>query len=243
MLTQTIIIAIVILFILYFAVNMWYSIGDRRINEPWLVETTHNMNGNPKTIPSSMLPRSNDAKFGVEFTYSAYLYVENWPKVDTIVFYKGESTSESAIPLLQAPGVWLNGNKNSIRVHMNTYKNFNVDVVGGDLKPYVEIDNIPVKNWFHLTIMLVNNNIDVFINGRLRTRLPLDSPAKQNYGNLYLAPNDGFNGFISRFRYFNYALPFWRIEQLVREGASQAPCPVTQLVPPKLANDWWTRKK
>lgn len=243
--TSIIIIVIILLFVLYFVYDLYTGVNRRSINEPWLVETTHFCSYSPLTIPSSQLLRSSDSKYGVEFTYSFWMYVRNWPKTqqDVQVFSKGEDPTddETKVPLLQAPGLWLDRSTNKLKIYMNTYKNFNVDKA--DEGKHIEIDNIPVKNWFHVTIMLTNQYLDVLINGRLRKRLQLDSPPKQNYGNLYLTRGNGFDGYISRFRYFNQAVPYWRINQFMQDGPSNAPCPVTQSLPPTLAQDWWTRNQ
>ena len=53
---------------------------------------------------------------------------------------------------------------------------------------YSDIENIPVDKWFHLTITCKGNTLYVYINGNLKTKMALsnNTPAYQNYGNVYL---------------------------------------------------------
>lgn len=239
-LVETIILLILILFIFYYALNLRYNFMNRNIGEPWLIETTHSLLSS-KRIPSKLIRRSNDSKYGVEFTYTMWLYVATWPSdgYRHHILHKGEQSD--TIPLLQAPSLYLDNGTNKLIVNMNSLNSINNEI---------KIDNIPVQKWFHITIMLINRNLDVFVNGRLKQRKQLDSPPKQNYGNLYISQGnthkndtDGVHGYISRLRYFNYAIPFWRIDQVVQQGPSRAPCPTTGSIPPTLAPDWWNFKK
>ena len=50
---------------------------------------------------------------------------------------------------LYCPGVWLNGNKNSLKVTVNTFK---------EIDETLEVTNLPLRKWFHLAIYV--NQID-----------------------------------------------------------------------------------
>ena len=251
-----IIITIVLLaIVVYFILNAYYDFSNKKLSDPWLIETTRSMFGNAGSVPSRKIRRSNDSKYGVEFTYAFWMYVNTWPLNDPDqhhVFHKGENSSN---PLLQAPGVWLKKGNNEMIINMNTLTNTRRDMNtltntrGDDAndKEQIIIKNLPVKKWVHITIMLINQNLDVFVNGRLVQRHVLKSPPKQNYGNLYLTQttqigegiSQGINGYLSRMRYFNEAIPFWRIEQLINDGPSKAPCPSTGGMSPQLSSSWY----
>jgi hypothetical protein len=239
--SQIIMLLIGISLIIYYILILRYTFINKQLGDPWLIETTHSLQ-NPKTIRSELIRRSNDSKYGVEFTYTFWIYIEKWPEEPTgktHLLHKGEN---SETPILQAPGIWLQNNTNTMTINMNSLKKLN---------NYVNIDNFPVKKWVHVSIMLINSNLDVFINGKLKERQQLTytttsdsqihtSPPKENYGNLYISNSDnGIRGYISRLRYFNSAIPFWRIEQMVKDEPSRAACPTTNLTPPRLSADWW----
>jgi hypothetical protein len=240
-LSQIIMLLIGISLIIYYILILRYTFINKQIGDPWLIETTHSLQ-NPKTIRSELIRRSNDSKYGVEFTYTFWIYIEKWPETmgvlgennHTHILHKGENSDD---PILQAPGVWLKNDINTMSINMNSLKNFN---------NYIDIPNFPVKKWVHVSIMLINSNFDVFINGKLKKRKQFTngdkiSPPKENYGNLYISnSNSGIRGYISRLRYFNSAIPFWRIEQMVKDKPSRAACPITNLKPPKLSDDWWS---
>jgi hypothetical protein len=53
---------------------------------------------------------------------------------------------------------------------------------------FVDIDNIPVNNWFHLVVSCKGNVLYVYVNGNLKRKLSLSgkTPPYQNYGNVYM---------------------------------------------------------
>ena len=62
----------------------------------------------------------------------------------------------------------------------------------------------------------------------------------KNYNDLYINMYNGFNGYISKFRYFSKALPYFRIAQMVKNGPASSNCIDTgDAVPPYLASDYW----
>ncbi len=108
------------------------------------------------------------------------------------------------------------------------------------VKETCDIGNLPSGKWFHVTISCINKNLDIYVNGRLKKRCVLKGIPKQNFGDLHITSDGGFDGFLSKFRYFNYAVPYYKIEQMVSDGPSQAPCEDTSAaIPPFFANNWW----
>ena len=45
---------------------------------------------------------------------------------------------------------------------------------------YADIENIPVRKWMYMNIILNNKNLDLYINGYLKIRKELSSLPKQN---------------------------------------------------------------
>jgi hypothetical protein len=49
----------------------------------------------------------------------------------------------------------------------------------------------------------------------------------------------GFEGYVSRVRYYNYAVDFATIDNEIREGPSSSSCIDTGESPPYLDDNWW----
>ena len=223
------IIVIVVLFILINIIIIIYNdFGNNMDGEKILIYDTKIGNKLLK-IPGSEIRQSVDGQYGTEFTYSFWIYINDWSTRQgewKHVFHKGNNL---AMPL-QAPGVWLYPNENTMAINMNTYHS---------VKESCDIGNIPVRKWVHITIVVIDKNIDVYVNGELKKRNVLKGIPKQNFDDLYINAWQGFDGFLSKFRYFNYAVPYWKIEQIVSSGPSDAPCSETGEKPPYLASNYW----
>ena len=84
--------------------------------------------------------------------------------------------------------------KNSMRIYMNTMTS---------LDEYLDIDDIPIKKWICVGIAVKQNKLDVYINGNIIKSKTFGAPVKQNYGDIYITNHGGFDGYLSRLRYFN----------------------------------------
>jgi hypothetical protein len=221
-------IMLILFVIIYFFWILIRDFNETQSDEPWLVSTTK-IAQNPMKIPGYIIKKSNDSQYGIEFTYAFWIYINNWVYKNgeyKHVFHKGNA---SAMPL-QAPGVWLYPRENKMAINMNTFES---------VKESCNIGNIPIGKWFHITIVCIGKNLDVYINGRLKKRCALKGIPKQNFGDLYINSWNGFDGFLSKFRYFNYAIPYFKIEQMINDGPSKAPCIDTGAKPPYFARDVW----
>jgi hypothetical protein len=247
------IMAAIILYVIVKGVRDGYT--QTMAGEPWLVQTTKTAN-RMSVIPGRSIPRSTDGRFGLEFSYSLWLYINEWGSASRYkggmhhILHKGSIT---AIPD-QCPGLWLKRDTNVLVVKINTFHKNNSPecrVQSGNPgqpdtasheKCFLEvcqIPNIPVHKWVHLTVSVINRNVDIYVNGFLKKRCLLKGLPRQNDGDVYLNAFGGFDGFMSRVRYFNYALPVWKIESVISQGPSDAPCTLTGETPPYLARDWW----
>lgn len=226
-----IVVAVIILLMIgWFIYSLITDYNMLRADEPYLVKGTK-LGRNALTVPGSKVPLSVDGQYGLEFTYSMWIYINDWTYRAGSwkhILHKGNDT---AMPL-QAPGIWLYPDENKLAINMNTFHS---------VKESCDIGNIPVNKWFHLTVTVVGHFVDVYVNGRLKRRCEYQGVPKQNYGDVYINQFGGFDGFLSNVRYFNSALPIWRIEQIVREGPDSDACIDDNLTkPPYLANDWWS---
>ena len=68
--------------------------------------------------------------------------------------------------------------------------------------------------------LLSNFMSKIYINGRLKKSHVLKSLPRQNYYNLYLCQNNGFSGFLSTMKYFNFVLDSGTIYDFSQKGPS-----------------------
>ena len=209
----------------------------------------------PSDPNSKMLLHSDNEFSGVEFTYSFFLFVDP-ATFDTSnglkhVFYKGYSTP---FPLL-GPAVFVRSDENTLRIFMNSYKSW---------YSYVDIQNVPVQKWFYVAIVFRANTLEVYINGNLKGRIPMEKTYPyQNYQNLIVFGKSTFNsnttlgnklvnlqgveedfkvtgtmaGQLSRFYHYRYALSFAEIQANANMGPSSTiDMPTTQSASSYLQN-------
>jgi len=100
-------------------------------------------------------------------------------------------------------------NTNNLVVVMNTFNVINEEII---------IPDIPINKWVNVIIRCQNTTLDVYINGTIARSINLMGVPKQNYGNVYVAMNGGFGGYISNLWYYNYALGTTAIQNIVNKG-------------------------
>jgi hypothetical protein len=233
------------------------------MNRTELLPYTYNVDD--KTITIAQNPNVRDAKptslsdnerSGVEFSYSFYLYVHPSAfrtEKDGLLhlFHKGYSRP---FPLM-GPGVFMHSGTNTLRVYMNTFKTWNQSV---------DVSNIPVSKWVHISIVCQNHALEVYVNGNLSRKMSFEGYAPyQNYQdiicfsqrkmvltstNVTSVGSAGFRtygamkGMMSRLTYFNYGLTYAEIQMLMNEGpSSQMDSSLMSDVPPYLADTWWSQ--
>jgi hypothetical protein len=173
---------------------------------------------NPSSSGAKPIERSINEKDGIEFTWSTWIYIDDLTYKQgqyKHVFHKGNdninlTNNPKGLNFPNnAPGLYIGPNSNTIVVILNTFTNISEEIV---------IDNIPVKKWVNIIIRCNGNIIDVFINGTLSRRHILKGVVKQNYGDVYVSMNGGFDGYTSSLRYFDYAIGTGKIQSLVNAG-------------------------
>lgn len=174
--------------------------------------------------------RSVNETSGMEFSYTMWLFCKDWTTYKKgqwkHILHKGDHESWPG----RAPGIWFHPDFNILRVYMNTFESI--------ADNYVDISNIPIKKWFHLSVVLSNRYLDVYINGLLKKRLVLNGIARQNYGKIHINRNEGFSGFMSRIRYYDYAINPLEIEYEVKQGPSPIQSESYEK-PPYLSTNYW----
>jgi len=160
--------------------------------------------------------RSVNATDGIEFTWSNWIFINNLQTNAGIykhIFSKGNSdlNENGMIHPNNAPGLYIAPNTNALVVVMNTFNVINEEIV---------IPDIPLNKWVNIIIRCENTTLDVYINGTIARSINLVGVPKQNYGDVYVAMNGGFDGYISNLWYYNYALGTYDIQRIVNKGPS-----------------------
>jgi hypothetical protein len=191
----------------------------------------------PADSNSPVVYRSNNQTGGVEFTWCVWLLINSLgttPFKHTHIFNKGNDTydegSSSATRgvanVNNSPGLYLdvdsdNKPTNSIIMYMDTITT--ADGNAADRKE-LKVDNIPLNKWFHLAFRLKDYTLDCYVNGMLSTSVSFGSDVpKQNYDDVHVGKNEGFNGSLSNLRYYDYALSAFDINALVNYGPNLTP--------------------
>ena len=216
-----ILLKLLIRFISYFILNksgtVYFINGLINGEDPLTFPQDPNSISNAKTIT-----KSNNAVSGVEFSWSCWLYVNNvtsnalQQSIYKHIFSKGNNNwnSSSSNPIgvaypNNAPGVYLSPNTNDLHIFMNTY-----DVISEE----IIVNSIPMNKWFNITICCVNKSLDVYINGIVVNSHQLASVPKQNYGDVFVCNNGGFNGNLSNLVYYNKALSILELQNIMSSG-------------------------
>ena len=141
---------------------------------------SHTAIQDPKSPLAKTVYTSDNQRSGVEFSYSLFCYItsDTFSNGDDKLYHILHKGYSKPYPLL-GPGLFMKGNSNTLRVYMNCYQTWN---------NYADIDNIPIEKWVHIVVSCKGNQLYVYINGNLKTKMALsgNTPPYQNYGDIYL---------------------------------------------------------
>ena len=198
----------------------------------------------PTSTTSMPIIRSTNQIFGMEFTWSIWMFIKPVQPSTTSpmqhVFSKGAGAMGSCAKNLfsnNAPGLYLM-DTNTLYILMDTVnKPACFPGVGDD----ISIPNMPINKWFNVVIRLTNDTLDVYINGRLTKRLVMTSVPNQNYDDVYICSGGGFNGYVSDLKYFNSSIGTTQINALVSNGPNTSinSSNLKNNIPPYLSIDWY----
>ena len=182
---------------------------------------------NPTNTSSKTILRSNNKATGIEFTWSVWLSLSDnttgsrvTPNWHSPIFVKGDvSLPNDGVneycSLNNGPGVYFGkpSEPNHIYILMDT-----VDTPAiKSPQLVIDIPNLPT-DYFHLAVRCQNTYIDAYINGTLVKRQNLKNVPKQNFYDVNVCPQNGFNGLLSNLQYFSRALSVIDINKIVRNG-------------------------
>lgn len=192
-------------------------------------DTSYKFEVNPNIRGSVPILRSNNARSGVEFTYSVWLFVDGLKGNGTSsnkynpIFNKGDIDykDNNGLSRSAAPGLYISESTNNLKVRMNVFHKAPLDTTGitsSEIYDDITITDIPLKKWFNVMIRCEGNMVDVFINGMVVKRHKLSGIPRQNYNKVFLTPNNPFKGFVSDLRYWNYSMGTNEIYNLISRG-------------------------
>jgi hypothetical protein len=176
----------------------------------------------PDAKGSITINRSVNENEGIEFTWSVWIYIDDLTYntgTYRCVFYKGNDyATDPNNPENQglnfpnnAPGLYIAPNTNSLVIMMNTFNVINEEI---------RVNDIPINKWVNVIIRCEHNTLDVYINGTIIKSHHLNGVPKQNYGDVFVATNGGFSGFISNLWYYDYGLGINEISDIYSKGAN-----------------------
>lgn len=194
---------------------------------------------NTSSSMNTPIYRSNNEETGIEFTWGVWIFVE--PDMDTSpifqhIFSKGDTTSTGLDGILSpnnAPGLYIKteAGQSTMRVYMD------------DATPrlsLVEMNNIPLKKWVHVAIIMKNMDMDVYVNGAIAARKKMAAVPKQNYGNILVGYSQ-FKGNISNLSYHDSALDVLQLSNIVQRGPGTTMVSTSSIkVTDYLSRIWYT---
>lgn len=150
---------------------------------------------------------------GYNLSYSMWIYVRDWDyrfgKWKNIM-WKGNTT----VPR-HSPSVWLYPLTNSIKVVTSH--------TGANGMTSCDVENIPLQKWVHLTYVLNNRSVDIYVNGKLERTCVLEGiPVNNANDKLNVNFNNGFYGKMGKMQYFTKSLSPEEIVSLYMAGPDSA---------------------
>jgi hypothetical protein len=176
----------------------------------------------PNQTNSKPILRSINKSRGIEFTWSVWIFIDNLDENSDQykhIFHKGNDKmnyTNAPIGLNEpnnGPGLYITPNKNDLLVIMNTFEKIDEKIT---------VQDIPLNKWVNIIIRCENKTVDVYINGRISNRHKSTGVPFQNYGDVYVALNGGFPGYISNLWYWNKSLNTSDIQSLVNSGPNMS---------------------
>ena len=181
--------------------------------------------GDPAKSKGVLISRSNNQSTGLEFTWSCWLFINGLGTASSPtyqhIFNKGDTNYDATTGLSKvnnSPGVYLKTNSTTEVGAQFAELLIKMDTNNITTNSQIPIDNIPIRKWVHIVLRMENTIMDVYVNGIVSNRLLLQSVPKQNYNDVNISQNGGFNGNISNLRYYSYALNAFEINNIVYSG-------------------------
>jgi Concanavalin A-like lectin/glucanases superfamily len=181
-----------------------------------------NVKQDPRDSNAVTIFRSNNQANGLEMTWSVWLLINdlnantNQAKAEySHIFNKGDAKFNPDVGTAlvnNSPGVYVGKSNpgNVLHILMDTVDS--PDATG------LDVTGVPLKKWFHVAIRMQNNIMDVYLNGVISGRRTFKTVPKQNYDDVHVGYNGGFNGNLSNLVYYDRALSVFDINNIILKG-------------------------
>ena len=158
-------------------------------------------------IPAGSIPPANGS---VDFTYSIWVYVNNWSVgLEKVIFERrcGDGF---------CPKMAFSSNLNNIDVTLATYAGSSHSATSATCT----IENVPLQTWANIIMTLNGRALDLYLDGKLvRTCLLPGVPKLGGAGSMVLTPNgQSFQGYTSNFQYLKSSVNPREAYAIYKEG-------------------------
>jgi len=185
------------------------------------------------------------------FTFSFWINISDFYTNNSFwrhVFHKGTPISKQSIlnysfwenlskeiPI-QAPGVWMHPDKNSLRFCFTTIDYFSRDIKEEALPvtvppvyevkerdqaiesiEYCDLHNIPIDELTHIVMTLEDHIVTLYINGKIVKTCNLKGKPQFNNGDTYFSYSKSYNGYLDHFTYIPKIIKPYRIKALYED--------------------------
>ena len=134
--TKVVLMSVLLVSLIEIFKKMYFNYKRYAKSSPYLLNGTKNAKKrlvilqDPSKAGSVTLERSVNESGGLEFSYSMWMFIDDWTYKYgkwKHILHKGNASSWP----LRAPGLWLHPKKNAMRVYMNTFKNIDNSMTKG----------------------------------------------------------------------------------------------------------------
>ena len=234
---------LVVLFVVAYDTYFKDKVGVFRRISNSLVPYIHDAK-KTKTVSDMNIPITGGS---VNYNFWIYISDYKYRKdEDKCIFFKGKPNGSLKKASLDAnnvnsflgmPGVWLLARKNTMRINiaLETVLNQpegrpecsdslgnkdNRDVRCFNVKKIdsLDVDNIPLQRWTSVNVTINDNVVDVWMDGYLVKSKVLKGFPLINTEPMYICPNGGFHGFLSKVSVANAPLSANEIKEIYEDG-------------------------
>ena len=179
---------------------------------------------------------------GIEFTFSMWIYVASYEyKYDhekVILYWKGKNLLDDILInssnkfISKCLDLKLNRkrDKKKIKSMVGKYGGLKItleektnnllvsySLMNGTTEK-LKVEKIPLQKWLNIVVLLRLRKFDVFVNGELYANKFLSSVPLYGKHKLVINGKGGYDGFISKVKYFNRAISYPEIKQIYLQG-------------------------
>lgn len=201
MVVPIVIVVIIIIALVFFRNKLKYKTKSKKV----ILNEMHDAKKEKKILEMD-IPKSGEAN---EYNYNFWLFISDYKykqDFDKLVFYRGKNTVNSN------PCVWLLKDNSTLKLSFALQSN-NSDIMDEScglsdcsLHDSFLVENVPIQKWININISVSDNIVDVYFNGSLEKSYELKGYPISDKGGVRLTDDGGFNGFISKLEYSNYAI-------------------------------------